>query len=175
MVQGALPPPYPPISAPQPKLPSNPSQYYPPTEREIEKWKGLKPIQKEILRRIARSKTSSGYRAVSKQDLANELHVSKPTIDRQIDSLVKANLLVRKSDGKIKDGPTRKNAYKVVRQICKEETYTDEKGRQKVRVVQPGLASKKPIYVGKRNGKSTYLNPPDEEHPEPYVTESPTK
>jgi len=175
MVQGPLPPPYPPISAPQPKLPSNPSQYYPPTEREIEKWKGLKPIQKAILRRIARRKGSKGYGVASKKDLAKELNVSKPTIDRQIDNLVKKNLLVRKSDGKIEHGPTRKNAYKVVRQICKEETYTDEKGRQKVRVVQPGLDSKKRIYVGRRNGKSTYLNPPDKEHPEPYVTESPTK
>ena len=37
----------------------------------------------------------------SKKDLAKELNVSKPTIDRQIDNLVKKNLLVRKSDGKI--------------------------------------------------------------------------
>jgi predicted transcriptional regulator len=175
MAQNTLPPPHPPLSAPPSKLPSNPSQNYPPTEREVEKWKGLKPVQKAILRRIIRRKGASGYGVASKKDLAKDVNVSKPTIDRQIDILVKKNLLVRKSDGKIEYGPTEKNAYKVVRQIYKEEIYTDEQGRKKVRVVQPGLASKKPIYVGKRNGKSTYLNPPDEEHPEAFVTEKPAK
>jgi DNA-binding transcriptional MocR family regulator len=175
MGQSSLPPPYPPIPAPQPKPPANAVQNYPPTEREIEKWKGLKPIQKAILRRIIRRKGSSGFRVVSKQNLANELGVSKPTIDRQIEILVKKNLLVRKSDGKIEYGPTRKNSYAVRRQIYKEETYTDENDRKKVRVIQPGLDSKKPIYLGKRDGKSAYLNLPDQEHPEPYVTESPTK
>jgi DNA-binding transcriptional MocR family regulator len=166
MGQNSLPPPYP---APQPKPHTNQLHNYPPTEREIEKWKGLKPVQKAILRRIIRRKGSSGYSVVSKQNLANELGVSKPTIDRQIDILVKKNLLVRKSDGKIKDGPTRKNAYKVVRQMYKEETYK-ENGKEKTRVIQPGRASKKPIYVGRQNGKSTYLNLPDEQHPEPYIT-----
>jgi DNA-binding transcriptional MocR family regulator len=175
MTQNSLPPPYPSISEPQRKAPSNPSQNHPPTEREIEKWKGLKPIQKAILRRIIRRKGSNGYRVVSKKDLAEELNVSKPTIDRQIDILVKDNLLVRKSDGKIEYGPARKNAYAVRRQIYKEETYTDENHRKKVRVIQPGLDSKKPIYLGKRNGKSRYLNLPDQEHPEPYITDSPTK
>ncbi len=175
MAQSSLPPPNPPISAPQPKPQPKPSQNYPPAEREIEKWKGLKPIQKAILRRIARRKGSSGYRVVSKKDLAKELNVSKPTIDRQIDILVNNNLLVRKSDGKIEHGPARRNAYKVVRQIYQEEIYTDQNGRMKTRVIQPGLASKKPIYVGKRNGKSTYLNPPDEEHTEAFVTEKPAK
>jgi hypothetical protein len=175
MTKNSLPPPHPTISAPQPKLPSNPLQNYPPTEREVERWKGLKPTQKMILRRIIRRKGSNGYRVVSKEDLAKECTVSKPTIDRQIDILVENNLLIRKSDGKIEHGPTGKNAYKVVRQICKEEIYKDKKGRTKSRVIQPGLDAKKRIYVGKQNGKSTYLNPPDEEHPEAFVTEKPAK
>src|ERR1700692_1003611 len=101
MGQNSLPPPSPLSSAPQPKPPSNPSQNYPPTEREVEKWKGLKPVQKAILRRIIRRKGASGYGVASKKDLAKDVNVSKPTIDRQIDILVKKNLLVRKSDGKI--------------------------------------------------------------------------
>jgi hypothetical protein len=166
MPLNTLPPPYP-IPAPRPKPKANALQDYPPSEREIEKWKGLKPVQKSILRRIARSKSSSGYRAVSKKELAKEVHVSKPTIDRQVDILVGKNLLERKSDGKIEYGRVRKNSYRVVRQIYKEETYLDEKGRNKTRVIQPGLDFKKPFFIGKRTG---YLNPSDEEHPEPYIT-----
>jgi hypothetical protein len=192
MTTGSLPVPQP-VPAPKPKPQPKP-QDYPPSAREIEKkWKGLKPIDKKLLTTIRTRTSRSGWGVakVSKKELADEIGSSVPTVERHIDSLVEKHLLLRKTEGKVEKqgsakgspGPKDKNSYRVERQIYKEETYTEtytdnkgkEKVRKKVRVIQPGLVFKKgkPIYVGKTNGKPTYLHPSDEQHPESDI--SPTK
>jgi hypothetical protein len=50
-----------------------------------------------------------------------------------------------------------------VRQVYKE--VKDKKGKV---IIQPGLDFKKPLYIGKTNGKKVYLHPADETHSEPY-------
>jgi DNA-binding transcriptional ArsR family regulator len=192
MTTGSLPEPAP-VPAPKPRPQPRP-QDYPPSVREIEKkWKGLKPVERKLLTSIRNHTSRSGWgvRQVSKKELADEIGSSVPTVERHLELLEEKHLLIRKTEGKIEKqasatgspGPKGKNSYRVVRQIYKEETYTEtytdkkgrEKVRKKVRVIQPGLVFKKgkPIYVGKTNGKSTYLSSPDDENPESHI--SPTK
>jgi predicted transcriptional regulator len=160
------PKPYAPLPEEKPEKKEQPL----PSPREIDKWKGLTPTQREILKRIRRHSGNRGYRQVSNQELAEELGVDERTIRRNVDFLVKRNLLIRKSQGKITHGPTKKNSYRVVRQIYKESK--DSAGKV---TIQPGLDFVRRFYIGKTSGQKAYLNPPDEEHNEPYVTHAVSK
>src|SRR5712692_7140643 len=134
-----------------------------PSAREIRRWKGLKPVQRHILEYIRRGMGTKGYRKASAKDLAEELGISRRTVQRNIDFLIEKHLLARRSYGKIESGPVAKNSYRVVRQVYKETK--DENGNV---TIQPGLDFKKAFYIGKSYGKKVYLHPPDETHSEPF-------